>query len=66
MGSYEIVIGKGDGRIEIDGEGFSGNNCLTFLQKLRLGEVLKEQFKTSTPHLVHHALVTHSVTEEET
>ena len=53
MGSYDIVIGKKDGKIQIDGKGFTGMGCLKFLEKLKLGNIIHEELKTDEPYLVN-------------
>ena len=65
MGSYEIVIGKKDGKIKVDGKGFSGLDCLKFLEKLKLGDVVVETFQTNEPYLVHSLQVSHTVFTED-
>jgi hypothetical protein len=65
MASYEIVIDKKDGKIEVDGMGFSGLDCLKFLEKLKLGDVVAEQFKTNEPFLVNSVQVAHTVLSED-
>ena len=65
MGSYEIVIGKRDGKIHIDGKGFSGLGCLQFLEKLKLGNMVAEEFKTDAPYVVNTVPLTHTVSTED-
>ena len=65
MGSYDIVIGKKDGKIKIDGKGFSGLECLKFLEKLKLGNIMQEELKTDEPYLVNTALLSHTVLTED-
>ena len=65
MGSYDIVIGKKDGKIQIDGKGFIGLECLKFLEKLRLGNIMQEELKTDEPHLVNTVPLSHSVLTED-
>jgi len=57
MGNYEIVIGKKDGRIEVEGRDFSGLRCLEFLGKLKLGPTVEERLKTGEPHAAGSHLV---------
>jgi len=64
MGSYEIVIGKKDGKIQVDGKGFEGLGCLKFLEKLKLGDVMEEKFEASGPGLANSHRVTHSISSE--
>ena len=65
MGSYEIVIGKKDGKIQIDGKGFSGLGCLKFLEKLKLGNIVEEELKTYEPYLVNTLSLSHTVLTED-
>ena len=65
MGSYDIVIGKKDGKIHIDGQGFTGLKCLEFLEKLKLGNVVQEQLKTDEQYLVNTLSLSHTVLTEE-
>jgi hypothetical protein len=65
MGSYEIVIGKKDGKIQIDGKGFTGLKCLEFLEKLKLGNIMQEELKTDEPYLVNTVPLSHTVLTEE-
>jgi len=65
MGSYEIVIGKKDGKIQVDGRGFEGLGCLNFLEKLKLGDVMKEKFEASGPCLANSHRVSHSISSED-
>jgi len=59
------VIGKKNGKIEVDGQGFSGLDCLKFLEKLKLGDVVVEEFKTNEPFLVNSVQLTHAVLSED-
>jgi hypothetical protein len=65
MGSYDIVIGKKDGKTQIDGKGFGGLECLKFLEKLRLGNIMQEELKTDEPHLVNTVPLNHTVLIED-
>ena len=65
MGSYDIVIGKKDGRMQINGKGFSGLECLKFLEKLKRGIVIQEEFKTDEPYWVNTLSLSHTVLTEE-
>ena len=65
MGSYEIVIGKKDGKIHIDGKGFSGLGCLKFLEKLKLGNIMEEEYKTDEPYFVNTVQLSHTVLNED-
>ena len=65
MASYDIVIGKKDGKIQIDGKGFSGMGCLEFLEKLKLGNIMEEELKTNEPYLVNTLSLSHTVLTEE-
>ncbi len=65
MGSYEIVIGKKDGKIQVDGKGFEGLGCLKFLEKLKLGDVIEEKFAASGPGLANSHRASHSISLED-
>ena len=57
MGTYHIVLDKRNGQIHIDGNEFTGLDCLEFLEKLKLGKVRREEFKSSSLQLVDNPLV---------
>jgi hypothetical protein len=61
MGGYEIVIGKRDGKIQVEGKEFSGIRCLEFLGRLKLGFTVEEQLKAVEPHQARGHLVNQSV-----
>ena len=65
MGEYEIVIDKRNGKLEVEGKQFAGRNCLSFLEKLRLGEVVRERCKSSDVHLVNNFCASHTMFSED-
>jgi hypothetical protein len=65
MGSYEIVIGKQDGKIQVDGKGFSGLRCLKFLEKLKLGDIIEEKVEVSGPSTLNSHLVSQTIPSED-
>ena len=65
MGTYRIVIGKRDGKIQVDGKCFEGLGCLKFLEKLKLGDVIEEKFAASGPDLANSHRASHSISLED-
>jgi hypothetical protein len=64
MGGYEIVIGKRDGKILVEGKGFSGSRCLEFLGRLKLGFTVEERLEAVEPHHAPGYLVNRCVRPE--
>jgi hypothetical protein len=65
MGSYEIVIGKKDGKIQAEGKDFSGLLCLEFLGTLKLGVTIEEKIKAVEPHSARGHLVGQCVRSDD-
>ena len=65
MGSYKIVIGKKDGKIRVDGKGFTELGCLRFLENLKLGDLIEEKFKAYERHPAYRHLVSQTISSDD-
>ena len=65
MGNYKIVIGKKDGKIWVDGKGFTELGCLRFLEKLKLGDLIEQKFKAHEHHPASRHLVSQTISSDD-